>query len=129
RYYAEIGMSQEYNAPSFTRFSDSLGNVNHPTSTEFILDSRNKPLRPGVVLRLEVEVDAHYHPSEYFVAWRVMVPGLPQTTGTSLILPLEPKHVGELFAITAQAISRKEWHRHGTYDAQIRIMYRVLPPV
>jgi hypothetical protein len=129
RYYAEIGMSQEYDAPSFTRFSDSLGNVNQPASTEVILDFRNKPLRPGVVLRLEVEVDAHYDPSEYSVKWTVYARGSEETTGASLILPLEPKHVGELLAIMAQAISNKEWHRYGYYDAQIQIMYRVLPPV
>lgn len=128
-YYAEIGMSQEYNAPSFTRFSDSLGHVAQPAASEVHLRYQDKSLRPGMVLRLEVEVDAHYDPLDYLVEWRVVVRGATPTTGASLILMLEPKHVGEVLLIEVRVISRKEWHRHGNHDARIHILYKVLPPV
>lgn len=134
QYYASIGMSQDFDAPSFTRFSDSIGNQAHPSSTEEYLDFTSKRrLRCGESIRLEVEVDAHYPPSDYDIQWQVanVAKGAPTETGSgaSYSLDLIPRYVGTMFSIIITLTSKKEWHRHGNFDARLIVIYTVLPPI
>lgn len=131
KHYEDIGMNQEFNAPLFTRFSDSLGNVEHPkTSGEQLNFTEGSPLRCGQSVRLEVEVDSHYSPDDYVVKWQVAnISHGESATGTSFELTLLPRHVNQSFAMFVSVTSTRDWHRHGNHDAQLVLVYTVLPPV
>jgi len=65
-------MEREFNAPLFTRFSDSLGHVEHIQSSKPRFNySRSSALRAGDAMRFEVEVDTYYRPEEYTIEWVV----------------------------------------------------------
>lgn len=130
KYYTEIGMSRDFNAPSFTRYADSIGNVEYPQKTLQRLHLEDgAALRCGDSVRFEVEVDSHYRPDEYVVAWQVTTPfGELPAKGHSFELMLEPKHVNQHFTMTVTVTSTNEWHRHGNSDASLIISYAVLPP-
>lgn len=131
QHYAAIGMNQEFNAPLFTRFSDSLGHVEHPReSNEQLNFTTRTSLRCGQSVRFEVEVDSHYSPDEYTVKWQVAnIPNGESSTGPSFELTLLPKHVNQNFAMFVSVTSKRDWHRHGNNDAQLVLVYTVLPPV
>lgn len=130
QHYATIGMTQDFDAPSFTRFSDSVGHVEHPTLTRTSLNfTERRQLRSGESIRFEVEVDAHYAPSEYNIKWQVAnLTGGESGEGLGFSLDLQPRHVGMNFSILLTLTSTKEWHRHGNFDAQMVLIYTVLPP-
>ena len=124
-------MSQDFDAPLFTRYVDSLGNVEIPSKAEVQLNfTKKQSLRCGDALRIELEVDAHYAPDTYDISW--LVTGVPQPetgNGHSFALTLLPQHVNEYFCIFVTLIARNRgWHRHGQYDARLVLVYRVLPP-
>ncbi len=133
RQYAILGMQAEYNAPSFTRYSDSLGNVVFLSETKQHLDFRDKiALQCGQSIRFEVEVDSHFQPAEYSVLWQVCNVGRGEGdsgNGLAYCLTLEPYHVSNEFSIMVTLTSNKEWHRQGSFDAVIFTMYKVLPPL
>ncbi len=128
-YYAGVGMDQDFNAPSFTRYSDSVGNVEHPTSTNMQFNFINgRTLREGEALRLEVEVDSHFPPDEYTIQWQVAnISAGESAEGNAFHLTLQPRHVGMTFSIGVTVKSNKAWHRHGNFDAMLVLNYRVLP--
>lgn len=125
-----LGMSQEYDAPMFTRFSDSLGNVEHIREPRKNLNYLSSgPLRVGDAIRLEVEVDAHYGEDDYAICWTVSnISNGESGAGKFFSLVLEPRHVNEQFAIQVTLKSRKDWHRMGNIDSYLTINYKVLPP-
>ncbi len=131
-YYKEKNMGKEYDAPMFIRFSDSAGhrqNLSKPT--EMLGYRENSDLRPGEQLRLEVEVDASFDPSTYRVRWNTNAPvlGADIRTGPSYVLTLQNRHVNQSLRIEVQLESNRPWHRFGTHDAELHILYKVLPPV
>lgn len=73
QHYSDKNMSNEYNAPSFTRFSDGFGHSEIPTQVydQFLNYSKDTRLRPGEIVRLEVEVDSSFDPNDYTVEWRI----------------------------------------------------------
>jgi hypothetical protein len=129
QFYRDQGMANEFDAPSFTRFSDSLGHVEHPQATRISFDySKSCTLRSGDSIRLEVEVDAHYAPEEYSINWVVAnISRGEKAEGYSFSLTLLPRHVGETFTIVATLVSQRPWHRHSNFDAHLVISYKVLP--
>jgi hypothetical protein len=128
--YRLTGMNNEFNAPSFIRISDSLGNVHIPQTTngQWHLTESNK-LRPGEIIRIEAEVDTSFEPKDYVVTWRIGVAEDLTTIGSSLHLPLEVKHVSEMLVIELSVLSTKSWHRHNFFDARMLVCYKVLPPI
>lgn len=132
RYYDAKNMSNEYNSPRFIRFSDSLGNseeiVESYVGLNFDRDCDTR-LVPGERLRLTVEVDASFDPTEYEIKWVLPNIGGETGSGTTFILQLTDRHVGDPFHVCARLISNRGWHRHQTHDAQIDIRYRVVPPM
>ncbi len=129
-HYEKIGMEQDFNAPSFTRFSDSLGNVSQPKEARTHLAFRSgKMLRSGMNLRCEVEVDSSFDPSEYSVRWQIHGSGVEIVYGNSIALTLDDRHVNEVFLLVVQVASNKSWHRLSNFDAELNIQYRVLPQI
>jgi hypothetical protein len=131
QYYRDQNMAQEYNAPVFSRFVDSLGHSEIPAKSHQWLDFTGGPsLRPGDGIRLEVEVDSSFGPDEYTVDWAVCnIADNERGTGTQILLEILPKHVGERLDIQITLNSTKAWHRHGSFDARLTITYKVLPPI
>lgn len=134
QYYASLGMENEFNAPSFTRFGDSLGNVRHLTETKQHLDfTGNQPLRCGESIRFEVDVDSHYSPDHYSILWQVCnlahASDNDRGSGESFAVTLEPRHVSAQFSIQIAVTSNNGWHRYGNFDAILFLLYKVLPPV
>lgn len=128
-HYSEIGMEKDFNAPSFTRFSDSIGNTAFPDASQSHLNFNNK-LRSGETIRVEVEVDSHFLPEEYTIQWVVNNISNGETgSGDAFVILLTPRHVGEKFTISAILKSKEQWHKHGNFDARLAISYTVLPPV
>jgi hypothetical protein len=130
-FYAVSGMSKDFDAPIFTKFSDSLGNVEHLRDHRNGFDySNGVALRVGDYIRFEVEVDAHYIPSEYSIEWSVCNISNGETgVGTSFTVVLAPRHVNEMFAVQALLKSNREWHRMGNFDSYFTLNYKVLPPL
>jgi hypothetical protein len=124
-------MNQAFNAPLFTRFSDSIGHVEHPRESNQQLNfTARTALRCGQSLRFEVEVDSHYSPDGYTIKWQVAnIPNGESAIGSSFELTLLPKHVNQSFAMFVTVTSKRDWHRHGNHDAQLVLVYTVLPPV
>jgi hypothetical protein len=130
-FYEARGMANEFNAPLFTKFVDSLGHVENLREPNHQLDYRTLgSLRCGDSLRMEVEGDAHFSPEEYNIKWSM--PSLPDgetAQGSSFSLTLLPRHVSEMFMVLATLVSNRDWHRLGMRDAYLDIIYKVLPPI
>lgn len=138
-YYIKVGMSTEYNVPLFMRYSDSFGNSFtrsqfHDIAGGGLLALYNDPrfsLRPGDVLRVEVEVDPSFEPDSYSISWETQPAGLLQPSSTAvLVLPIEARHVAEQFYVDCKVSSNKDWHRLGFgIDDKVSVAYKVLPPI
>lgn len=135
-YYASSGMKDEFDAPSFVRFSDSLGHVAHPAETQVQLNYADAEgdqirLRCGDEVRLEVEVDPRFAAEDYDVRWDIVSNGgVDVRSGSAIAMTLTSAHVGKsAFVVFASVTSTKAWHRHGKFDAQLVLVYSVLPPL
>ncbi|WP_158898413.1 Swt1 family HEPN domain-containing protein [Burkholderia sp. L27(2015)] len=131
-YYARNNLAQTYNAPSFLRVWDSLGNsgqVEESQNCSFHFD--NTPLRPGDTLQLEVQLDESFAEDSYRIEWAVCnVPQGERGLGRRFSLTLKDQHVTQNgLPIRATIIADRSWHKHGTYDAMLHIRYPVLPPI
>ncbi len=74
-FFMTINKDRQYDAPTFTRFTDSNGNIFHVTAPEgqqSHFDARKGSagmLHVGDVVTFEVEVDESYPPDTYKVQW------------------------------------------------------------
>lgn len=133
-YYASLGMQAEFNAPSFTRFADSIGNVRYINEARQHLDfTSHTPFRCGESIRLEVDIDSHYSPDQYSILWQVCNLSDSRDNdrghGESFSITLAPRHVSAQFSVQVTVTSTNEWHRHGSFDAVLFLLYKVLPPI
>jgi hypothetical protein len=139
-YYSSVGKAQEYNVPTVIRVSDSLGHVrnlgqgNRPPHGSAMVDYSNDQssyLRSGDTLSLEVEIDPSFDTSEYDIRWGIanatVIP--PRITGKKFTLTLTEAYVSTRFCAVCWVTSKKGWHKLGSFDDQVDIAYRVLPPV
>ena len=137
-HYAKVGMNSEYNVPLFLRYSDSFGNSF--TRSEFndlggggLLALYRDPrfsLRPGDVLRVEVEVDSSFESDSYSVSWETQPARMTEANSTTiLVLPIEVRHVSAQFYVACKVTSNKDWHRLGQQDDKVTVAYKVLPPL
>lgn len=138
-YYIKTGMNSEYNVPLFLRYTDSFGNTF--TRSQFqehvggillaLYRDARFALRPGDVLRSEVEIDATFDKSSYTVSWNTHPATLAESNSTTiLVVPIEVRHVSEHFYVGCTIITNREWHRLGSgCDDELSVAYKVLPPV
>lgn len=131
-YYASINMVQTYDAPSFIRVSDGFGNSGDITQTEGCeFHFNGTPLRPGDTLELEALPDESYPEGSYDAGWIVCnVSQGEHGKDRKFSLVIKNHHVSQNgLVIRAVLTSKKDWHRHGDYDAMFHVYYPVLPPV
>ena len=131
RYYEMSGTMQDYNVPSFIRFTDSLGAVVHIQSDDeriagYHIVRRNPvpKLFPGDTLAVEVEVDAAFDPSTYHVLWSLSDHNVE---GLRAVLEIRPAQIRESFIVTCELISTRDWQRFGRFDDGLLVEYRILP--
>lgn len=135
-YYKKINMAQAYNAPSFIRVWDDRGNsldvaqlsINGgPRRSSF----KNTVLRPGDVLKLEVQPDESFPESSYSIIWVVNnVSPVKYVEGRTFSVEIEDKHVNANgFTLTAKITSKASWHRYGQVDDSVTLDYSILPPI
>ena len=130
-------MFQEFNAPRFSRLSDSFGNVIYSgqprvnaTGASLIRFDEDERfyLRPGDRLVLEVEVDATFDQNDYEIFWTV--DGVERQIGPKFSIDIAARLVGLQFTIYCTLRSHREWHRlAGGWDDSWTVQYRVLPPI
>jgi len=129
-FYKEKSLDQEYNAPRFTRFSDSRGHSQIIQETVTTLHfSSDTVFRPGDNVRFEVEVDSSFNIEDYTVEWSFGSVYSGAQVGLHAILTVEEKHVSQRFSVHCTLKSNKQWHRHGLFDDVLTIVYKVLPPI
>lgn len=136
-YYVEVNMASLYNVPTVVRIIDSLGHVVHlsqsnrnPDGPAIVDFSRNEGsyLHCGDTLSIEVEVDPAFGPDEYQVEWSIANVGGPRTSGSRFHLVLTEHYVSTRFCAVCRVKSNRSWHKLGSYDDQVDIAYKVLPP-
>jgi hypothetical protein len=122
-----------YNVPLIARVVDTRGNELHPSPDEenvvwWLRDSITGSLTIGETLGIEIEVDPTFDPASYKVQWRTGGLTGDRSEGRRFSLVIAERHVTSLFVVNCTVISDKTWHRYGSFDDQLNIAYRVLPP-
>jgi hypothetical protein len=135
-YYFKMGTEREYNVPRIIKVTDSFGNTIHLHEIENLsffwkLNHEYKNyLRPGDTLGVEVEIDPSFDPSSYTIEWKINGSTINEyNNNTKISFDIEAKHVRTHFSVSCYIISNKIWHKHGDWDDDIGILYKVLPPL
>lgn len=130
----------DFNVPMIIKIQDSLGNVidtaqirrdSVGNGSVVLNKEQSKDLRPGEVLRIEIEVDPSFEKEDYEINWS----GIGITAGNNsavLVLNIKEEHVAQMFHIGVTVKSVKNnWHRMpaSQIDDYVAIYYRILPPI
>ena len=133
-HYRREGLQQQFNVPSVVRVMDSLGHVAHLASDRMhpaMLDYSTEPtaqLRCGDTLSIEVTVDPSFDVEKYDIRWSIANVGGETQFGPKFTLLMTERYVSTRFCAVCFVVSREAWHKLGTYDDQVDVAYRVLPP-
>lgn len=137
-HYGKNQMQKQYNVPTVIRIVDSLGHEislsdsnRHRDGPAMIDFSQNElaVLRCGDSISIEVDIDPSFEPDAYEVRWLIANVGGAATFGRRFSLHLTQQHVATRFCVVCYVTSKAEWHKIGTFDDQVDIAYRVLPPI
>jgi hypothetical protein len=135
-----MNVAKDYNAPTITKIVDAQGSTfktndikrnNTGRGLINLIDRREKWIRPGDTVSLEVEVDPSFSGDEYEIRWIYLIsPGRSTNAlGPKLCIVISNQQVGVNFPVHCNVISNKEWHRCGDVDDSITLSYKVLPPI
>lgn len=132
-YYKEKGMEQVWNVPRIIRVTDSLGNVFDNPKDKNGMNSIfqfQQDLRCGDTYSVSVDVDTSFSETEYDIIWENQNL-LKQEFNNSknFTITFDEADVGEMHMITCNVKSHKTWHKYGSYDCEIIMMFTVLPPL
>jgi hypothetical protein len=136
-YYRKKGLYVIYNVPTIMRFNDSFGNEIHRNqmidtgvgcSIRQFHETEEFFLRPGDYLSIEVQIDPNFDEKSYDIEWRIRDELVKKLRGNKLTIEIKNEHVSHLLYFSCRIISNKEWHKHGYYDDEITVSYRILPP-
>lgn len=147
-YYKATGKEKDYNVPTFIEATDSLGNIFLPsegggslrryidTSTPVRGCDIDIKLRVGDIYGLSIIVDPAFDAGQYSVMWVVMSGLMGDNykkkweNTTHIDIPIEIKMVGSYLDIRCYLTSKKEWHKHNTYDDSFEFnIHTILPPI
>lgn len=135
-FYGKKSMEDEFNVPKIIRISDSFGmtalsgtmpKVEPGFAYINLYNDDKAALRPGDKLSLEVEVDPSFDPASYEICW--LVPQRGKLSGRRLVLTIEETDVMAKFQINCRVIAKRPWHKFPGYDDEVKIRYKVLPPI
>jgi len=131
-FFMAINKERAYDAPTFTRFTDSKGNIFNVTAPEgqtSIFDARKGQagvLHVGELVTFEVEVDESYPADTYKIQWMAFW-GQQLGEGPTFKLELTDRNVSQQEEIRPTLVSNKVWHRSGRHDDAIIVLYQVRP--
>lgn len=135
KYYTEINVATDYNAPTVIRISDSLGGNFHAgaiprnKTRRGHIDRSDDPgiaLRPGDSFSIEAEIDSSFDPNTYSVSWNV---NGDKQDGNRAVVVLGDGSVTADFMVWCHVVSNKAWHRLGDLDDCVMLRYAILPPI
>lgn len=135
--YKNKNMEKMYNAPTFIKLTDSLGNQFN--ESQFIrnatgrgmcnFDRGSNLLNVGDKLIIETVVDPSFEPSSYVVEWVFHAQNQSNyiQNGNRIEIEIEKKHVRHDFHVYCKVTSSKDWHRCGDVDDSLTSTYIILP--
>jgi hypothetical protein len=124
----------EFNVPKILKITDSFGNVHHfndPSNNGVSFTEKKECyLRPGDTLTIEAEVDPTFQESEYSILWRggnTYERSVLQR-GKKLLVVISELMVSARYPFRCDLTTNKTWHKHDTFDDQVSVAYKILPP-
>lgn len=133
QYYKDRGEEQVWNVPSIIRIKDSFGNVfdNHENGiVDYSIFNVSNEIHCYDTYSVEIEVDSSFDQSEYIIKWEFNNHNTVQFVDcTNFSVTFTPADVEQHTYIYCKLITKKEWHKHRTYDDKIVIGLSVLPPM
>lgn len=137
-FYSRRGMDQEYNIPKIIKVLDYFGNslfreqMSHNDGgvlCYFNNDNRSY-LRPGDTLSIEIDVDNSFPRDEYQLSWSSANVDMRHFGNENRIsISISEDWVSENRLIACNVTTNRKWHRLGTRDDFIILIYRILPPL
>lgn len=133
QYYKKKGLEQVWNVPRIIRITDSFGNVfNNPDDKDIHNSIFTIPqeLHCGDKYSVDIEVDTSFSQSEYDIIWVCAADRLRKfNNATHFFRTLTECDVGELLLIRCRITSHQKWHKYNSYDCEISLHLKVLPPL
>ena len=133
QYYKDVGEEKVWNVPRIIKIKDSFGNVfENPNDSHAITSVFNvkNSIYCGDTYSLEVEVDSSFEKEEYSVRWRFDAHDTSEFNDkVRFVVKFLPNDVAESTQISCTITSKKEWHKHKTYDNAVIVAFTVLPPL
>ncbi|MCA2716756.1 MAG: hypothetical protein IM485_02970 [Microcystis sp. M169S2] len=133
-HYQAIGMSREFNVPTFVSYVDSLGNTGYFEQNEYhyraedLTTSMHRRLYPGDVLTAELEIDPSFDPSTYTVTWYIKTHPGDRGVGRKASITVTEAHIGLRMEVQFKLKTTNSWHRSSSGDDDVvDLYYRVLP--
>lgn len=132
KYYKDRGEEQVWNVPQIIKVTDSLGNVFDAIEQKLAIGVTFKidqPLSCGDTYSVEIEVDTSFDKHEYDIYWAFN--GFQKnefTNRTKFTVFFTNKEVGTSRSIWCWIVSKKDWHKYGSLDSKIQLLFTVLPP-
>ncbi len=133
KYYKDKGEEQVWNVPRIIRVKDSFGNIfDNPSDIHGVASvfTISNLIHCGDTYSVEVEIDSSFKPEEYYIKWRFNLHDTSEYNDkTKFVVSFSPSDVEEDTSISCTIISKKEWHKHRSYDNRVIIGFSVLPPL
>ncbi len=147
-FYKEIGKEKDYNVPTFISATDVLGNsflpVDWSESLELYIDTslltngekKEIRLRAGDIYSLSISVDPSFERDQYDIQWLVTSGFMGDNYNaiyeniTKIDIPIGVNMVGSYLEIKCILTTKKEWHKHHSYDDMFELsIHTILPPI
>lgn len=127
-YYKMVNQNKYFNVPSVIKSVDSFGYVFYPNDNINSYDLSANPnyfLRPGELLKIELEVDPTFNPDEYKFEWSIN--GISYGNKNMLYLEIKESHVKDMLIISCNIITNNNWHKYNGFDYNFYCIYKIIP--
>lgn len=131
-YYKAKEEEQMWNVPQIIKATDSLGNVFDTIEQKLAIGATlkiNQPLSCGDTYSVEIEVDSSFDKRDYDIYWALN--GFRKDefiNHTKFTVTFTSKEVGASRSIWCWVVSKKDWHKYGSLDSKIQLLFTVFPP-
>lgn len=137
-YYQKLGKEKDYNVPLFLKLSDSQGLAYNFSSERTMLQEHEIfdciRLRAGDVYQVTVEVDPTFDPNgftlDWYCEWEYEEKYKKFHNTNSIDINITNDMVGRGLKICCTLRTKKDWHKHGSYDDYFQYEIKtILPPI
>jgi len=129
KYFMEENREREFNVPTIVFVRDGWGRELNRTSN---LSFPEKTIYVGDKIDIRVEIDSSYSNEDYSLTWlrhnsgMGVMPTIAKDTN-HLEYEISDSDVSVLTIIRCRVIQSKGWHKHGNYDDELSIPFKILP--